>query len=87
MLTKLLGYVHGTNHLYQKCFKFDQKVLRYGSGWTGQFQNYIPPTLSGDDQFQPARTQIMPYKMSGLIWIKTVCKGYKQITLVGKEFS
>ena len=23
--------------------------------------------------------------MSGLIWVQTVCKGYQQMTLVGKE--
>ena len=28
-----------------------------------------------------------PDKMSGLIWVQTVCKGYQQMTLVGKELS
>ena len=25
--------------------------------------------------------------MSGLIWVQTVCKGYQQTTLVGKELT
>ena len=29
--------------------------------------------------------QIRPDILSGLIWIQTVCKGYQQMTLVGKE--
>ena len=31
--------------------------------------------------------QIRPKIESGLIWIQTVCKGYKQTTLVGKELN
>ena len=30
--------------------------------------------------------QIRPDVLSGLIWFQTVCKGYQQTTLVGKEF-
>ena len=29
--------------------------------------------------------QIRPDILSGLIWVQTVCKGYEQTTLVGKE--
>ena len=29
--------------------------------------------------------QIRPDVLSGLIWVLTVCKGYQQMTLVGKE--
>ena len=31
--------------------------------------------------------QIRPHILSGLIWVQTVCKGYQQTTLVGKELS
>ena len=31
--------------------------------------------------------QIRPDIMSGLIWVQTVCNGYRQMILVGKEFS
>ena len=31
-------------------------------------------------------TQIMPDVLSGLIWVKIVCKGNQQTTLVSKEF-
>ena len=30
--------------------------------------------------------QIRPDILSGLIWVQTVHKGYRQTTLVGKEF-
>ena len=30
--------------------------------------------------------QIRPDVLSGLIWVQTVCKGYQQATLGGKEF-
>ena len=30
-------------------------------------------------------TQIRPYITSGLIWVQTVCKGYQQTTLGGKD--
>ena len=29
--------------------------------------------------------QIRPDILSGLIWVQTVCKGYQQMTLVGKS--
>ena len=29
--------------------------------------------------------QIRPDVLSGLVWIQTVCNGYQQTTLVGKE--
>ena len=29
--------------------------------------------------------QIRPDFLSGLIWVQTICKGYQQMTLVGKE--
>ena len=36
---------------------------------------------------QTVWNQISPDKMSGLIWVQTVCKVYQQTTLVGKEFN
>ena len=42
--------------------------------------------LSGTpSECQTVWTQIRPDKMSGLIWVQTVCKSYQQMTLVGKE--
>ena len=35
---------------------------------------------------QTGWTQIRPDFLSGLIWVQTVCIGYQQTTLVGKEF-
>ena len=33
---------------------------------------------------QTVWNQIRPDILSGLIWVQTVCKGYQQMTLVGK---
>ena len=38
------------------------------------FQKYHP-------KYQTVWTQIRPNKMSGLIWVQTVCKGHQQTTL------
>ena len=34
---------------------------------------------------QTVWVEIRPNVLSGLIWVQTVCKGYQQMTLVGKE--
>ena len=36
-------------------------------------------------QCQTVWIQIRPDILAGLIWVQTVCKGYQQMTLVGKE--
>ena len=44
--------------------------------------------ISGiQSECQTVWIQIRPDILSGLIWIKTVCKGYEQTTLVGKELT
>ena len=41
--------VHGIDHSYLECIKYDQEVVRYGFVWMDRrHQNYISPTLSGD---------------------------------------
>ena len=51
------------------------------------FQNELfRKILSGKpSECQAAWIQLMPYIMSGLIWVQTVCKGYQQVTLLDKE--
>ena len=46
------------------------------------FQKILSGISSG---CQTVWIQIRPDKMSGLIWIETVCKGNQQTTLTGKE--
>ena len=36
-------------------------------------------------EYQTVWIQIRPDALSGLIWVQTVCKGYQQTTLTGKE--
>ena len=44
--------------------------------------------LSGiTSERQTVWTQVRPNNLLGLIWVQTVCKGYQQTTLVGKELS
>ena len=52
------------------------------------FQNQLfRKILSGlSSECQTVWIQIRPDKMSGLIWVQTVCKYYQQTTKVGKEF-
>ena len=38
-------------------------------------------------EYQAVWTQIRPDTLLGLIWVQTVCKGYQQTTLVGKELT
>ena len=45
------------------------------------FQKIISGIQSVSNSFDPDQAR----KMSGLIWVKTVCKGYLQMTLVVKE--
>ena len=51
------------------------------------FQNQlIWKILSGiPSECQTVWIQIRPNTLSGRIWVQTVCKGYQQTTLVGKE--
>ena len=43
--------------------------------------------LSGiPSECQRVWIQIRPDVLLGLIWVQTVCKGYQETTLVGKEF-
>ena len=51
------------------------------------FQNQIfQKILSGIlSEHQTVWIQIRPTILLGLIWIQTVCKGFKQMTPVGKE--
>ena len=43
-------------------------------------------TLSGiPSECQIVLIQIRPDVLSGLIWVQTVCKGYQQMTLLGKK--
>ena len=41
--------------------------------------------LGISSECQTVRFQIRPYVMSGLIWFKTVCKGYQLTILAGKK--
>ena len=53
------------------------------------FQNHLFwKILSGiPSKCQAIWIQVRPIILSGLIWVKTVCKGYQQTTLVGKSLS
>ena len=46
------------------------------------FENF-----SQKSQCQTFWIQIRPKVLSDLIWVQTVCKGYEQTTLVGKELT
>ena len=52
------------------------------------FQNQpFRKILSGkQSERQTIWIRIRPDKMSDLVWVQTVCKGYQQMTQVGKEF-
>ena len=52
------------------------------------FQNQLfGKIISGiPSECQTVWNQIRPDVLSGLIWVQTVCEGYQQTTLVGKEF-
>ena len=56
---------------------------------TDFFQNKLfRKNISGiPSECQTDWIQIKPDILSGLIWVQTVCKGYQQTTLVGKEFT
>ena len=48
--------------------------------------NFLKKILSGiPSECQTVLTLIRPDNSSGLIWVKTVCQGYQQMTLVDKE--
>ena len=49
-------------------------------------KNSFRNTISVPNSLVPeqARHFVRPDKMSGLIWVQTICKGYQQTTLVGK---
>ena len=51
------------------------------------FQNqlYLNILVGIPSECQAFWIQIRPDVLSGLIWVLTVCKGYQQMTLVGKE--
>ena len=53
------------------------------------FQNqFFRKILSGihvSSECQTVWIQILPNILSSLIWVQTVCKGYQQTALVGKE--
>ena len=53
------------------------------------FQNQLfRKILSGiPSECQTDLIQIRPNILSGLIWVQSVCKGYQQTTLVGKELN
>ena len=53
------------------------------------FQNQLfRKNLSGiPSEWQTVWIQIRPNILSGLIWVQTVCKGYKHMTLVDKKLS
>ena len=46
------------------------------------YKKILSGTLS---ECQTVRIQIRPDKVSGLIWIQIVCKGYQQTTIARKE--
>ena len=49
--------------------------------------NFFLKILSGVlSKCQTDWIQIRPNFLLGLIWVQSVCKGYQQMTLVGKEF-
>ena len=50
------------------------------------FQNQLFQNLFQEyHQCQTVWIQIRPDILAGLIWVQTACKGYQQMTLVGKE--
>ena len=53
------------------------------------FQNQLfPKIISGTPSaYQTVWIQIRPDILSGLIWVQTICNGYQQMILVGKELS
>ena len=49
--------------------------------------NFVLKLPSGTlSECQTVWIQIRADIFSGLIWVQTVCKGYQQTTLVGKDF-
>ena len=50
-----ISTLHGINLLYQECIKYDQWVLRYGSGRTAP-KKHIPPTSSQDKKKPSSKT-------------------------------
>ena len=52
------------------------------------FQNHLFGKFFQEyDQCQTVLILVRPDKMSGLIWVQTVCKSYQQTALVGKELT
>ena len=53
------------------------------------FQNQLLRKILPEipSECQTVWNQIRPDILSGLIWVQTVCTGYQQTTLVGKELS
>ena len=63
--------------IFKYCFYYSFTlffIVPYFSLWTLEFS--IP------SEYQTAWNQIRPDKMSGLIWVQTVCKGYQLTTKV-----
>ena len=54
--------------------------------WFVFLNHFFEKNISGiPSECQTVWVQIRPDILSGLVWVQTVCKGYQQTTLVGKD--
>ena len=61
------------------CMLFCHLLFFFKINFSGKILFGIP------SECQTIWIQVKPDNLSGLIWVQTVCKGYQQMTLIGKD--